>query len=114
MTCQRDEHSAGATEIPPHNKPNHYCKRCGRGINNLDDYAKREDKDYYERRRPPEQADFFIFCRFCHTDFIKWVHGDDAAMGEYPFVDKWNIPDEQKEDVKNNPDITTEPPDTDF
>lgn len=97
------------TEIPSHDKPNHYCKRCGRDINTLHDFAKIETETYYTRQgREPGTPNFFILCRFCHEDLINWIHNDDASMGSYRGVDHWDIPESQKEGVKNDPEIETE------
>lgn len=101
------------TEIPAHNKPDHYCKRCGRAIDGIHDYAKIGNETYFtDIRREPGTADFFILCRFCHEDLIAWIHNDTALMGDYRGVDRWDIPEEQKQEVKTDPEIDTELPES--
>lgn len=50
-----------------------------------------------------------IFCRFCHSEFVSWAHGDDGSMGEYPFVHSWDLPTSQLVEVRDDPEILTMP-----
>lgn len=93
---------------PAHQKPDFNCKRCGRSIQDYHDHAKIEYNTYFEQGNLESSvADFYIFCRFCYSDFVSWVR-DPGTMGEYPFVDEWDISDRQLEEVKSDPEIVTE------
>jgi DNA-binding Lrp family transcriptional regulator len=98
-----------SSDLPAHKKPDHTCARCGREIR-ASDHAKIEYTAYFEDRPyEPGVADFFIFCRFCYSDFISWAHHDEGAMGDYPHVHSWGVPQEQLEEVREDPDIETKP-----
>jgi len=97
-------------DLPPHKKPDHTCARCGREVEELHDFAKVEVDTYFARGNlEGDTADFYIFCRFCYSEFVPWAHGDDGSMGEYPFVHSWDIPTNQLEEVRDDPEITTMP-----
>lgn len=96
-------------DLPNHKKPDHICARCGREVNERHDFLKVDMDTYFVRGNfEEESSDFFIFCRFCHADFISWVM-DPAAIGEYPFVHSWDIPTDQLREVRDDPDIETTP-----
>lgn len=96
-------------DLPSHKKPGHTCKRCGR-TTSMYDFSKIEMDIYFESGKlEPDTADFHIFCRFCYSDFISWSHNDPNAMGEYPRVHLWNIPEDQLFEVRDDPDILTWP-----
>jgi Fe2+ or Zn2+ uptake regulation protein len=92
-----------------HGTPNHYCVRCGRGVYGISDYAKIEERLYFHKGGGHyNETDFYIFCRFCYSDFVSWIY-DPAAMEEYPFLEHWDLPDHQREEAKSNPNLDTEP-----
>lgn len=100
-----------ATDRPVHKKPDHHCDRCGREIWERFDFAKMDETTYFEgKAREPSVPDFWILCRFCHSDLVNWMFRDSNAMGDYPSVDHWNVPEEQVEAVKSDPEIDTESP----
>lgn len=95
------------SELPSRAKPDHTCGRCGREISRIYDHAKIEYDAYFDGMASDEgTATFYIFCRFCYADFIGWVE-DPASQGEYPFVHTWDIPDDQLEEVRDDPDVQT-------
>lgn len=99
------------SDLPAHQKPDHTCKRCGRNIS-TGDFAKIEYDLYYSgKSHEPATADFFVFCRFCMSDFISWAHDDEGSMGAYPGVHGWEIPQSQLEEVREDPEIETTPGD---
>lgn len=99
------------TDLPSHKKPDHTCARCGRDINTLNDFAKITVDRYYNRHsRAMGEADFYVFCRFCQHDLVGWIY-DEGAIGDYYDVHGWDIPREQLEEVRNDPDIRTAPDD---
>lgn len=98
-----------ASDLPAHKKPDHTCARCGREVNEIYDYAKIETEKHYEDGSPEvPQSDFYIFCRFCESDLFFWIK-DPANVGEYSRVHSWDIPTDQLEEVRDNPDIETTP-----
>jgi len=102
---------------PRHNLPDHTCHRCGREADETSDFGKIELDEYFTTSRPePSTSNFYILCRFCYEDLVAWLYNDDNRMGSsYPFVEKWDIPEEQKEEVIDDPEVDTEPPEgTDF
>lgn len=96
-------------DLPSHKKPRHTCKRCGR-TTSLYDFAKVEHDIYFEYGNIGSgSANFSLLCRFCYSDYISWVNNDTATMGNYPHVHRWNIPEKQLREVRDNPDIDTHP-----
>lgn len=95
------------SDMPAHRKPDHTCARCGREVNETHDFAKIETKTYFtDGQQDPSVADFYIFCRFCYADLVSWIL-DPATVGCYPFAHSWDIPTEQLEEVRNDPDVET-------
>ena len=95
------------SQQPGHLKPDFYCGRCGRSIDSAHDFAKIEyDRNFLNKGEDPT-GDFYIFCRFCFSDFTIWVH-EPSARREYPFIDEWEIPEDQRQEVKDDPEIVTE------
>ena len=89
-------------------KPDFYCARCGRSIDSIYDFAKVEcDRNFLNEGEDPT-GDFHIFCRFCFKDFNNWMNKPKSCM-EYPFIDEWDIPEDQRQEVKSDPEIVTEP-----
>lgn len=89
--------------------PEHTCKKCGR-LTARHDFAKLDTTTYFERRNEENSmADFVILCRFCYSDFISWAWNDPGSMGMYPHVHSWYIPDDQLEEVREDPEIETAP-----
>lgn len=84
------------------------CKRCGRIVRDGYDFAKIEFERYFEQSPDTSEATFYIFCRFCWSDFIGWIH-DPGTIGEYPHVHSWSIPEAQLEDVREDDSIDTSP-----
>lgn len=94
-------------DLPSYSKPDHTCKKCGRSINNYYDFAKIDINTYFQYGNIEDRGcDFYIFCRFCFEDFIFMIY-EPSKMGEYSDVHSWNIPDNQLEEVRNNPDVIT-------
>lgn len=101
-------------ELPAHRKPDHTCARCGREVDEGYDFAKIEASTYFERSNlEPPASGLFVFCRFCYSDFIGWVM-DPGTIGDYSGVHSWSIPDEQLEEVQEDPDIISNPGDPEF
>jgi len=97
-----DEHTS-------HRNPEHTCTRCGR-TTALHDFAKVEFDTYFDSGNIEDStSDFDILCRFCYSDIISWVNNDTATMGEYRRVHNWLIPENQLNEVRNDPDIVTAP-----
>lgn len=95
---------------PRHNLPDHTCHRCGRGANELHDFGKVELDEYFESSHSePSTSNFYILCRFCYHDLVAWLYNDENRMGSYPYVDQWEIPEDQKQEVIDDPEIDTEP-----
>lgn len=95
---------------PRNSLPDHTCHRCGREVYEGKDFSKVEiDKNINGRSPEPSVPNFYILCHFCHADIVAWLHNDDNSMGSYPFVERWDIPDEQKQEVIDDPEIATEP-----
>lgn len=87
----------------------HTCGRCGRKVSPSLDFAKIEYETYFVHRNPEDSTStFYIFCRFCYADFISWIE-DPNAIGSYPFVHSWDIPDPQLEEVREDDDTPTSP-----
>lgn len=105
------------SEIPPHQKPDHTCARCGRDASGSFDIGKIQLETYFTRNNiDQETPDFYILCRFCYSDLVAWLFRDEYHMGKYPDVHSWNIPGDQLNDVRNNPDVKSAPdePETSF
>lgn len=101
-----------SSDLPAHQKPDHTCARCCREVNDNGDIAKVDLTTYFDGHRPePGLTDFYILCRFCQADLVSWLYNDDNAMGEYAYVHSWNIPRDQLEAVRENPEITSSPGD---
>jgi len=91
------------------NGPEHTCKKCGR-LTASHDFAKLDTTTYFERGgEEGSMADFYILCRFCYSDFVSWMWNDPGSMGTYPHVHSWYIPDDQLEEVREDPEIMTAP-----
>ena len=98
-------------EYPAHEKPDHYCTKCGREVNDSQDSARIEYKKYFTGQRSADEVvTQEVFCRFCYHDFVSWVHNDENLMHVYPHVEEWDIPEHQLEDVQRDPDIRTSYP----
>jgi len=96
---------------PRHNLPDHTCHRCGRAADELHDFGKIELDEYFKTSHPePSRSNFYILCRFCYEDLVSWLYNDVNSMGDYPFVEQWDIPEEQKQEVIDDPEIDTEAP----
>ena len=97
------------TDLPTHKKPDHTCGRCGREINEQYDFARLEYETFFERWNPEDTTStMYIFCRFCYADFIDWVE-HPPSIGEYMRAHAWNIPTDQLEEVRDDPETTTAP-----
>jgi DNA-binding transcriptional ArsR family regulator len=97
------------TDLPSNKKPDHTCGRCGREVNERHDFAKLEYDTFFERGNPEATVStVYIFCRFCYSDFINWVE-DPNLIGFYMYVHGWNIPTEQLEEVRDDPETTSAP-----
>lgn len=91
-------------------EPSYQCVRCGRPVVEAYDFAKVETTAFFKRqwlygsRRGQLYipTNFYVFCRFCYTDLFSWMWLP-AAVGEYPFVDKWSLPRRQAEDAAEKP-----------
>lgn len=92
------------SEYPRHDLPDHHCKRCGREVNSTDDLSRVATTLEYGNDKTTYN---YILCRFCQSDLTSWLHGDDGSMYEYPHVHKWNIPDDQLEEVREDEDTQT-------
>ncbi|MFC6964931.1 hypothetical protein [Halocatena marina] len=94
-------------DLPSHNQPDHTCRRCGREVSEVYDFAKLDVETYFDKRGSRSDSTFFeIFCRFCYTDFLDWIH-DPSAIGDYPQAHAWDIPSDQLDEVRENEDIQT-------
>jgi hypothetical protein len=101
-------------DLPAHSKPEHTCKRCGRDASGTNDQARIDTETYFVgQNREPSTLDFYVLCRFCYADLVRWLHNDDGAMGNYPFAHSWEIPESQLRDVRDNPNIESAPDRTD-
>ena len=98
------------SDLPSHKKPDHTCHRCGREANDIDDVAKIDLDIYFDDGGlEPETTDFYVLCRFCYSDLVSWLYGDDGSMRDYQRVHSWNIPESQLQQARNNPEIQTRP-----
>lgn len=89
--------------------PEHTCKKCGR-VTASHDFVKLDISTYFERSNREESLpDFYILCRFCHSDYISWIHNDPGMIGEYSKSHSWYIPDEQLEEIRDDPDTISAP-----
>lgn len=97
------------TDLPTHKKPDHTCGRCGREVNEHYDFARIEYDTFFGRRNPEDSTStMYIFCRFCYSDFISWVE-DPGMVGQYRGAHGWNIPVEQLEEVRDDPETKSAP-----
>lgn len=96
-------------DLPNHTKPDNSCRRCGRAVDEVYDFAKLDASTYFARNNYGEEtADFYIFCRFCYDDFVSWIE-DPGTIGEYPYVHAWDLPRGQLAEVRDDPEVVTEP-----
>lgn len=101
-------------DLPTHQKPDHTCRRCGREILEYYDFAKLSAHTYFVRgNSESETADFYVFCRFCYADFISWME-DSSRIGAYPRVHSWDLPAEQLQEVREDPETETAPGSTEY
>lgn len=91
---------------PSHELPEHHCKRCGREIYDTNDHIRVESTSVQGDDRHEQ---LYVLCRFCQSDLVSWLHGDDGSMYDYPDVHAWDIPKEQLEKARNNDELKTRP-----
>lgn len=97
-------------ELPGSHKPDHTCHRCGRDADTRYDFAKWDVSTYFEDKNAEGSvADFYVLCRFCHTDLIHWIYNDPGSIGHYPGVHSWSLPTDQLVEVREDPEIETTP-----
>ena len=98
-------------DLPAHEKPDHYCSKCGREINDNQDSARIELEQYFSGHRNAGHAvEKEVLCRFCYHDLTHWLHNDEHLMHVYPHVEEWDIPEHQVNEVKDDPEIETDYP----
>lgn len=99
-----------SSDLPAHKKPDHTCSKCGREISESNDFAKIDYTRYFDDGgKEPSVVDFYIVCRFCYSDFVSWMFNDIGSIGEYSDVHSWYIPEDQLNEVRDDPDILTKP-----
>ncbi|UHQ98940.1 helix-turn-helix domain-containing protein (plasmid) [Natrinema zhouii] len=95
-------------DLPSHKKPDHTCQRCGRDVDENYDFAKIDTDTYFSGdTSEPGLVDFYVLCRFCYSDLVSWLYNDLGSIGDYPFVHNWDLPTEQLEEVREDPDTQT-------
>jgi Fe2+ or Zn2+ uptake regulation protein len=98
-------------DFPAHEKPDHFCSKCGREVNDSQDSGRVEFESYFsDQRTSDDVVTRQVLCRFCYHDFVSWLHNDESLMHVYPHVEEWDVPDHQIQEVKNDPDIRTSYP----
>lgn len=96
---------------PAHEKPDHFCARCGREVNDSQDSGRVEFESFFsDQRTSDDVVTRQVLCRFCYHDFVSWLHNDENLMQVYPHVEEWDIPEHQIQEVKSDSDIRTSYP----
>lgn len=98
-------------DFPAHEKPDHFCAKCGREVNDTQDSARVELESYFSHQRPNDEVvTRQVLCRFCYHDIVSWLHNDESLMDVYPHVEEWDVPEHQIQEVDDDPDIRTSYP----